>query len=362
MLTSINSSSLSDVSLGTLDLISNTSKKVGNLSGRVVSKFAGIANSAMNISSFSRPYIVNLSNRAVALSLGVMALSCIPLAGAANGSAACEWGTSGSVNKSSIIPPFPGPDSPVFGGAKVISDLLAYGGVGALLLTHATSLLANIYMNHQENNTESKSKMELARTEADKLLKSSIIVFSGIGLFEETKLLFHKPRPYTYSPGYINGELCLKPDDFKSFPSGHACMGAYLWQEVFIQWIDILSTLSPDIRAKLDEVKIFKSPILTPDGKQKMALMISALSGSLTGLMRVLAAKHDTLDIFIGTVLGMVSSYVSHKVQSGVLDSTSVINPRTRHYYNREALPEPEGQFRLEQLGQLNNQLEEAEA
>ena len=44
-------------------------------------------------------------------------------------------------------------------------------------------------MNHQENNTESKSKMELARTEADKLLKSSIIVFSGIGLFEETKLV-----------------------------------------------------------------------------------------------------------------------------------------------------------------------------
>ena len=93
-----------------------------------------------------------------------------------------------------------------------------------------------------------------------------------------------------------------------------------------------------------------------------MALMISAFFGLLTGSMRVLAAKHDTLDIFAGTLLGIASSYVSHKVQVGVFDSTSVINPRTRHYYNREALPEPEGQFRLEQLGQLNNQLEEAEA
>lgn len=257
----------------------------------------------------------------------------------------CEWGPSGSRNGTVSANPHLGFPEPEVEWADWASDVVLYGGCATLLASHIARFTARLYAGKQsseqvpepgpmENNFKELAK-KMLRTEASEVVKSLVLVASVVGIVDFMKMKIDRERPYVLNPDYIHGNLCMDPDDFKAMPSGHASVSAIAWSQVVLNVIDTAAMSSPAFKRLLSKMAVFSNqPLASPAGKRLIAFAGAMGFGALAGALRVLAAKHDVIDVSVGAGIGTIAAACSPYIRSGVFNHGAVVNENTGYYYD----------------------------
>ncbi|MGI2028299.1 phosphatase PAP2 family protein [Endozoicomonas acroporae] len=257
----------------------------------------------------------------------------------------CEWGPSGTRNGTVSAYAGFGFVDPVVTWADRASDVVLYGGCATLVASHIAKFVARLYAGKQsraqalEPGLNAHDVRELARKallkEASEVVKSLILVASVVGIVEYMKTAVDKERIYVLQPDYKNGKLCMDPDDFKAMPSGHAAVSAIAWSQVVLNVLDSAALSSPAFKRLLVRTQLFSNqPLASPAGKTFFAMLSTLGFGGLAGVLRVLAARHDAVDVAIGELIGSIAAACSPYIRSGVFSQSVVVDENTGYYYN----------------------------
>ncbi len=264
----------------------------------------------------------------------------------------CEWGPSGTRN--GTVSPFAdfGYVDPVVTWADSASDVVLYGGFMTLVASHIAKFVARLYADKQsraqalEPGLNAHDVRELAKKalckEASEVVKSLILVASVVGIVEYMKTAIDKERIYVLQPDYKNGKLCMDPDDFKAMPSGHAAVSAIAWSQVVLNVLDSAALSSPAFKRLLERTRPFSNqPLASPYGKTFFALSSAFGFGGLAGVLRILAAKHDGIDVSVGMIISATAAACSPYIRSGVFSQSVVVDENTGYYYNDDVYSRP---------------------
>ncbi|WP_163388025.1 phosphatase PAP2 family protein [Endozoicomonas acroporae] len=257
----------------------------------------------------------------------------------------CEWGPSGLRNGTLSANPHLGFPEPEVEWADGASDVVLYGGCATVVASHIARFVARLYAGKQsseqapqpgrmENNFKELAK-KMLRTETSEVVKSVVLVASVVGIIDYLKMKIDRERPYVLNPDYIHGNLCMDPDDFKAMPSGHASVSAIAWSQVVLNVIDTAAMSSPAFKRLLSKMAVFSNqPLSSPAGKRVIAFAGAMGFGALAGALRVLAAKHDVIDVSVGAGIGIIAAACSPYIRSGVFNHGAVVDKNTGYYYD----------------------------
>ncbi|WBA81823.1 phosphatase PAP2 family protein [Endozoicomonas sp. GU-1] len=264
----------------------------------------------------------------------------------------CEWGCSGSRNGTLSANPHLGFPEPEVEWADGASDVVLYGGCAMVVASHIARFVARLYAGKQsseqvpepgrmENNVKELAK-KMLRREASEVVKSVVLVASVVGVIDYLKMKIDRERPYVLNPDYIHRKLCMDPDDFKAMPSGHASVSAIAWSQVVLNVIDTAAMSSQAFKRLLSKMAAFSNqPLSSPAGKRLIAFASAMGFGALAGALRVLAAKHDVIDVSVGAGIGIIAAACSPYIRSGVFNHGAVVNEKTGYYYDDEVYSRP---------------------
>ncbi|USE36174.1 phosphatase PAP2 family protein [Endozoicomonas sp. SCSIO W0465] len=264
----------------------------------------------------------------------------------------CEWGPSGTRNGTLSASSDFGFSDPVVEWADGASDMVLYGGCATLLASHIAKFVARLYAGKQSSEQEpepghtendfKKLVKKMFRRETSEVVKSLVLVASVAGIVDYMKIKIDKERPYVLNPDYIHGNLCMDPDDFKAMPSGHTAISAIVWSQVFLNITDSAALSSPAFKRLLSKMSVFSNkPLASPAGKRFITSVGALGFGALAGALRILAAKHDVVDVLIGEGIGIIAAACSPYIRSGVFSAEAVVDKNTGYYYDDDVYSRP---------------------